>query len=107
VPIDLEVWITRGPDARVALCTSLSLGGMFVETDLRFEYESPVDIDLPILEQAHVLRLNAIVRWFDARGVGVQFLPMGARETHALSALIEAARRAAGGPSAVASQATR
>jgi hypothetical protein len=86
-------------DARYsARCTSLSLCGMFVETDLRLGYESAVRLELTVNEGLHVMRLEGVVRWLDARGFGVQFGPVGASETHALSALIERARHQPSNP---------
>jgi hypothetical protein len=72
---------------------------MFVETALRLDCESAVAIELMDCEGGHILHLEGIVRWFGRRGFGVQFGPMGARETHILSGLIEQVRRSLAGSS--------
>jgi type IV pilus assembly protein PilZ len=92
VPTNFEIRVGSGAATQVARCTSLSLGGMFVETALRFDYEAVVALELMDCEGGHILHLEAVVRWFGPRGFGVQFGPMGARETHILSGLIEQVR---------------
>ena len=72
---------------------------MFVETELRLEYGSIVGLDLIATRGTEVVHLDGIVRWFDAHGIGLQFAPMGARETHALSVLIDHARHTLDGKS--------
>jgi hypothetical protein len=92
VSTDLDSRLTTASEVRGARCTSLSLGGMFLETELRPEYGSIVTIEMHTLNGSEVIRFEAVVRWFDTRGIGLQFTAMGARETHALAALIESAR---------------
>ncbi len=68
----------------------LSIGGAFVATSEPCAYGEPVTIEthLPGIEGDTVLK--ATVRWVNKEGCGVQFEPMGARETHAI---IEAVKR--------------
>lgn len=67
---------------------------MFVESDLRLGYESTITLEFVALGGREIVHLDGVVRWFNARGFGVQFAPMGARETHALSILFDQAARA-------------
>jgi Tfp pilus assembly protein PilZ len=68
----------------------VSLGGMFIETDLPASYGSEVVIEIRVGDAGggkDTLRLPARVRWRRAGGMGVQFAALGARETHELLAV--------------------
>jgi hypothetical protein len=93
VPTNLDARVTWDAIAYAARCTSLSLGGMFVETDLKLEYGSPAEVELVVYEASSNLRVKGIVRWSNARGFGLQLLPMGAADTHELLAVIERWKR--------------
>jgi type IV pilus assembly protein PilZ len=62
---------------------------MFIETPtaLPFGTKIVVMIRLPGLHQE--AKVESIVRWTQPTGMGVQFGPMGARETHALTELLK------------------
>ncbi len=79
---------------RTGRCTSLSLGGMFVETDLRLDYESFVDVEIIAPRVAPNLRIKGIVRWTKTHGFGLQLLPVGVAQTHELLILVDRERRA-------------
>lgn len=65
----------------------LSVGGMFVEAASSFPFgtEVRVEVALPLVGRAS---LPAVVRWVTREGLGLQFGLLGARETHAITALI-------------------
>jgi len=94
VPTDFEVRLQWEAATHPARCTSLSLGGMFVETGLRLGYDAHVALEFSVRGGREIVHLEGTVRWFDARGFGIQFDRMGARETHALSVLVEETRQA-------------
>ena len=66
-----------------AVCRDISLGGAFVETTTipLFSTGIWVTIHLP---GAHDVTISATVRWSGKEGMGLQFGPMSARDTHAL-----------------------
>jgi type IV pilus assembly protein PilZ len=60
---------------------------MFLETEraLPFGTQVHVELVLPLVGSA---RLPAVVRWTTGEGIGLQFGLLGARETHAITALV-------------------
>ena len=87
--LHLPVAFQSGDGPRIdAACDNISLGGMFIETKEPGSYGMTlrITIQLPGLKQE--TRIDAVVRWHKGTGMGVQFGPMGARETHALTVLI-------------------
>jgi type IV pilus assembly protein PilZ len=68
------------------------MGGAYISAPGTFAFGAEIAIifDLPGVRSA---RLPAVVRWSKPGGFGVQFGLLGARETHALSTLIQAAKR--------------
>lgn len=71
-----------------ASCRDLSLGGAFLETPSALEYGAQIVVVLRLPGLAEETRVSSIVRWRTEDGMGVQFGPMGARETHALTELL-------------------
>jgi hypothetical protein len=65
----------------------LSVGGMFVEVAPSFVFGTEVRVELA-LPLAGASALPAIVRWVTREGLGLQFGLLGARETHAITALV-------------------
>ena len=65
----------------------LSVGGMFLEAKPAFAFGTHVHVEiaLPLVGTA---KLPAIVRWVTPEGIGLQFGLLGARETHAITALV-------------------
>lgn len=84
------------PDAarEAARCRDMSLGGCFLEvaTAPPFGTAIIVYVELPDLVDAEgrqlVTAVGSTVRWTTTEGMGVQFGPMGARETAALLRLL-------------------
>jgi type IV pilus assembly protein PilZ len=90
-PIDLPVEITmKTSDARIqARASDLSLGGMFVQTSQPQPFGAEVIVHATLTAKKAPFALGAIVRWTRDDGMGLQFLPLGARETHAIMELTQ------------------
>jgi hypothetical protein len=73
-----------------AVFTDVSLGGMYIETATPLPYGTAVRVSLRLPGMKQETRIEAIVRWAEPSGMGVQFGVMGARETYALTALLAA-----------------
>jgi len=75
-----------------ALCRDVSLGGMFLETEAPAAYGAEVTVYVTLPGLRDTAAVKSTVRWTQkGSGMGVQFGVMGARETHALLALIQGA----------------
>ena len=72
-----------------AACRDISLGGAFVETEKPAPFNSTVTIYLRLPGFEQDIKVKSTVRWTKKNGMGVQFGPMGARETHALVSLLK------------------
>lgn len=84
-------WALPGRPRSDAFCRDVSLGGCFLETTAAmppFGASVVVFLDLPGLLDEEGQPTPAVVastvRWTTPQGMGVQFGPMGVRETHAL-----------------------
>jgi type IV pilus assembly protein PilZ len=87
--IQLPVFYRDSAGAEVeGTCSDLSIGGAFVETTtpLPFGAKTTLHLQLPGLETR--IQVEATVRWTKPSGMGLQLGLMGARETHALVALL-------------------
>lgn len=62
----------------------LSLGGMFIETAAPLPFGTRVVVSIPLPSSPATLQVAAVVRWVDDSGIGVQFMNLGALETHQL-----------------------
>jgi hypothetical protein len=87
VPIDIPLLFqVKGRNReRPGTGKDISVGGMFIESDepSKFGSELFIRIRLPGSDQSLLLR--GIVRWETDRGMGVQFSPLGALETHLIT----------------------
>lgn len=94
-PVDLPAVLAIAGDDLAALgrCRDMSIGGVFVETDVRPPFGTKVRISISFPGSAKAIELDAIVRWNGPDGVGLQFEPMGALETHQIAKAISAARK--------------
>ena len=89
VPVRLVVkCIPQEGEAFDGSVKDISLGGMFVESERRLAFGSPVTLVLQGVV-ARELRLPAVVRWADRLGFGVQFGLLGAYATHAIVELMK------------------
>ena len=93
-PVDLPaILVVEGdPTPWGAHARDMSIGGVFVETDVRPAFGTRVTLTIAFEGMADALELPAIVRWSSPEGLGLQFGLLGARETHAIAAAISAAR---------------
>jgi PilZ domain-containing protein len=69
-----------------AIGKDVSLGGMFVETDIPCRCGERVRTQLTFPGSRRELVLWGIVRWTCREGIGMQFGRLGARETHEIIA---------------------
>jgi hypothetical protein len=88
VPVNISVTIEHQGTSFDAVAANVGLGGAFIECGAGLSYGEQIVVHLPLPGMTDVLRLLGIVRWSNASGFGVQFSEMGARETHAISALM-------------------
>lgn len=72
------------------LARDISLGGMFIETEVPCAEGERMTIHLTLPEGRHELSLPAVVRWTSREGMGVQFGLLGARDTHEITQFIAA-----------------
>lgn len=93
-PIDEPVTF-RGADGASAtgVAKDIAVGGMFIESASLPAYGATltITVTIPGDPDAQARDLPATVRWERPGGFGVQFGPLGARETHLIT---EVARRA-------------
>ena len=89
-----NIWVTierTSPGSRFdAVAANLGLGGAFIESEPSLSYGETVVVHLPLPGLPEALALTAVVRWKNDAGFGVQFLEMGAKETHALALALAA-----------------
>jgi type IV pilus assembly protein PilZ len=67
----------------------ISLGGMFIESEVAVTFGTEVMIVLRLPKGKADSRLPAVIRWIKPGGFGVQFGLLGARETHAITELLK------------------
>lgn len=65
----------------------ISLGGMFIETAIPAAFGVSVLVGFTLPGQRKPLLVSGTVRWTSNGGMGVQFGLLGARETHAITAI--------------------
>ncbi len=87
VRIDLLVQLDSEGVVSPALAINVGLGGMFVEGP-PLGYGQFVDVIAKLPGLLEPVRIPAVVRWTKDRGIGLQFLQLGAQVTHALSELV-------------------
>ena len=77
-----------GGTAFSGVATDVSLGGVFIETEHRPDFGSEIGVELQIGGKLGKISCTGTVRWSSARGFGMQFGLLGARETHGLITLV-------------------
>jgi PilZ domain len=87
VPLDVDAeFVAIGVETRVrARARDISLGGMFFETSAPLAYSDKLVVHVTLPGQKAPFALSGTVRWVGPTGMGVQFDPMGAKETHAIT----------------------
>jgi type IV pilus assembly protein PilZ len=87
--IETDVAFQAAGGLRIAArCRDVSLGGMFIETASALAYGARVRVFVQLPGLKGESAIDAVVRWSNPSGMGVQFGVMGARETHALTLLL-------------------
>jgi type IV pilus assembly protein PilZ len=88
-PVDIPVEFSlRDRSERVSgRATDISLGGMFIATASPAAFSSELVVHVHLPGQRTPLAIPGVVRWARPDGMGVQFKLLGARETHAITAL--------------------
>lgn len=84
--LDVELTITIASLRVSARSKDLSLGGMFVKTDQPPAPDTEVTIEVKLPDQKDVFLFPCVVRWVkDGDGMGVQFVTLDNRLTHAIT----------------------
>lgn len=78
----------EGSESQEVSARDISLGGMFLECEKPLEFGEIVTLHVNEGTRGQ-MALPAVVRWSKPGGFGVQFGLLGARDTHALLALIK------------------
>lgn len=87
-PIDADITCEIDGESYNALARDISLGGMFIETEIVPAFGAKIQIICRLPGMQNDSSLPAIVRWVKPGGFGVQFGLLGARETHAITELL-------------------
>ena len=84
----------KGSDKRSSgESTDISVGGMYIKTATPEAFGAEVVVHLHVPGVPAGYALPGIVRWTDAEGMGLQFLLLGAKETHTITELVAAHER--------------
>ncbi len=81
IPMEIEV----GAERHAARTRNLSLGGTFLETDVKLREGSMVKLRFSVPTQPDPILAAALVRWTEPEGSGVCFAGLRAREMWALA----------------------
>ena len=87
VQIDIE--ITVGDQQHRSKTRNLSLGGAFVDAEVKPAFNSRVMLRFNIPNQREAIQVGGVVRWVDPGGFGVQFDGLRARDVWALGKYFE------------------
>src|SRR5262245_23080129 len=85
LPVELKV----GEQKVVSTTRNLSLGGVFVVTDLKLPFGTRVSVRVTLPNQKEPIEAAGAVRWTDPGGLGVQFDGLRARDVWALGKFFE------------------
>jgi Tfp pilus assembly protein PilZ len=88
-PMNLDVTLIVGGERYSAHSRDVSLGGMFVYTNVRVPFGSNVLVELRLPALKDDIKLEAVARWHQDGGVGLSFKSMRAREVWALNQLFK------------------
>ena len=94
VPSKMPVFIEHGGARFSGVAVNLGLGGLFVEASPGLPYGEHLELVVQLPGLPAPSRLPGVVRWSSGSGFGVQFQQLGARETHAIGAMVAAYRKA-------------
>jgi hypothetical protein len=89
-PLGAELRLSYEGRAVNARGRDISLGGMFVETDLETPLAAVVTIQIALPGGQDEFEIDARVRWHTREGIGLQFLSLGPRATHQITDIVKA-----------------
>ncbi len=76
---------TDGGAARACTLVNLSLGGALVEAGMKYVMGSRAQVSFKVPTLDEPIEIGSTVRWSDAKGVGLQFDGLRARDVWALN----------------------
>ena len=88
-PMTLELTLIVAGERYSAQSRDVSLGGMFVYTNVRVPFGANVTVELRLPALKDDIKLEAIARWHQDGGVGLSFQSMRAREVWALNQMFK------------------
>lgn len=88
-PMNIELTLIVGGERYSAQSRDVSLGGMFVYTNVRVPFGSNVQVVMKLPALKDEIQLEAVARWHQQGGVGLSFKSMRAREVWALNQLFK------------------
>jgi hypothetical protein len=83
--VSIPAKLTIDGAARDATMTNLSLGGALVEAGTKLAMGKRLQINFRVPTMEEPIDIGATVRWADAKGVGIQFDGLRARDVWALN----------------------
>jgi hypothetical protein len=87
--VRLPVDYSLGDAKHSSFTRNLSLGGLFIEADLKVAFGARVQVRFSIPNQKEPIEVGAVVRWTEAGGFGVQFDGLRARDVWSLGKYFE------------------
>jgi PilZ domain len=87
--VQLDIEFTIGDKQHRSKTRNLSLGGAFVDTEVKPPFNSRVQLRFNIPNQREAILVGGVVRWSDPGGFGVQFDGLRARDVWALGKFFE------------------
>ena len=87
--VQLSVEVSIGDQKHVSTTRNLSLGGAFMDTDVKPPFNARVTLKFSIPNQREPIQVGGVVRWSDPGGFGVQFDGLRARDVWALGKYFE------------------
>ncbi len=91
VPLDADVLLEHGNRSLEGRSKDISLGGMFVLLNESLPFGAAITVRFRLPSGEGPMALQGIVRWERTDGVGVQFGPVGAKETFAITEWVRTA----------------
>jgi uncharacterized protein (TIGR02266 family) len=88
--VDVEFASKGSAERTIGRAKDISLGGIFITTDKPLPFSTEVVVHVTLPAQKAPFALPGVVRWTRDGGMGIQFAPIGARETHAITELTRA-----------------
>jgi Tfp pilus assembly protein PilZ len=83
--VSIATQVSIDGQLRDATMVNLSLGGALIETGSKHAMGSRMNLVFRVPSVDHTIEVGATVRWSDAKGVGLQFDGLRARDVWALN----------------------